>query len=439
MTATSDFIRYLVGLGYPESVAKRIASGELPMDKASRMARAEAQGYDLVPKYHTGAADIREIKTEPYPYTENKRAFWLADMPEVSASYGNPNANTMYEMLIKSGQLDQVDAGGRAWSNLQDAPYTRFDGSDYSIPERPSGYRTTDDYIDVARNLDSAGVQFNNVYDFGAGYPNAKRVIEERNPDIKATDWIKQFERSGEGHKTYAVLDENMVRSADAAFDPEYTGPNIMGSRVIPTAGAGLITAAALAPDQVQAQELDPNLPVTVGRPREELRYNYGGGATIPLRPEYQGFNFAEWNANRPIERPPMDATIAPLENETMFEAENALGDLLGGGYWGYESARNLINVADFLPFVGSGISLQQGADAYRQGKVGEGRLLTGIGLLEAIPVAGKMASEALQGMRAVRQARRLDDAFAGRMNEAAMNSMPRRADEDLMGLLGWQ
>ena len=37
-----------VKLGYPESVAKRIVSGDLPMDEASRLKRAEEQGYGEV-------------------------------------------------------------------------------------------------------------------------------------------------------------------------------------------------------------------------------------------------------------------------------------------------------------------------------------------------------------------------------------------------------
>jgi hypothetical protein len=36
-----------VRLGYPESTAKKIASGELPMDQASRMARAREQGHSI--------------------------------------------------------------------------------------------------------------------------------------------------------------------------------------------------------------------------------------------------------------------------------------------------------------------------------------------------------------------------------------------------------
>ena len=49
-----------VKLGYPESVAKRIVSGDLPMDEASRLKRAEEQGYGDV-LYHGSTHDIREF------------------------------------------------------------------------------------------------------------------------------------------------------------------------------------------------------------------------------------------------------------------------------------------------------------------------------------------------------------------------------------------
>ena len=49
-----------VKLGFPESVAKRIVSGELPMDEASRMKRAEEQGYGDV-LYHGSTHDIKEF------------------------------------------------------------------------------------------------------------------------------------------------------------------------------------------------------------------------------------------------------------------------------------------------------------------------------------------------------------------------------------------
>ena len=49
----------LIRLGFPESTATKIASGELPMDTASRMERAAEQGYDVDnPVYHGSTHDI---------------------------------------------------------------------------------------------------------------------------------------------------------------------------------------------------------------------------------------------------------------------------------------------------------------------------------------------------------------------------------------------
>jgi hypothetical protein len=45
------------------------------------------------------------------------------------------------------------------------------------------------------------------------------------------------------------------VRSLlSAAFDPEYTGSNIMGSRLAPTAVAGLLGAGAMMAPEMQRQ-----------------------------------------------------------------------------------------------------------------------------------------------------------------------------------------
>ena len=139
----------------------------------------------------------------------------------------------------------------------------------------------------------------------------------------------------------------------------------------------------------------------------------------------------------RPLPEP--EPTIAPTENDTIGQIVNTVANLFGGGYHDYRAAENLMYGADFLPWLGSGISLQQGADAYRQGKVGEGRLLTGLGLLEFIPVAGKIASNAVKARMAGRAANRSLDDFASRMSEAEIATRAPQTQEELMRALGWQ
>ena len=53
----------LIATGYPDQVAQRIATGELPMDTASRMQRAESMGFDPSNvAYHGTRADIAEFQ-----------------------------------------------------------------------------------------------------------------------------------------------------------------------------------------------------------------------------------------------------------------------------------------------------------------------------------------------------------------------------------------
>ena len=55
-----DAVKALIKAGVPESTAVKIASGELPMDTASRMARASEQGYGPV-LYHGSTHDITQF------------------------------------------------------------------------------------------------------------------------------------------------------------------------------------------------------------------------------------------------------------------------------------------------------------------------------------------------------------------------------------------
>ena len=62
LSAITKAVDDLVQLGYPREVAERIASGDLPMDTASRMQRAEALGFDPTDvQYHGTDVDIKRF------------------------------------------------------------------------------------------------------------------------------------------------------------------------------------------------------------------------------------------------------------------------------------------------------------------------------------------------------------------------------------------
>lgn len=103
-TGILDEIKKWVGLGYPEHTAKKIATGELPMDEASRMARAKEQDFNVnVPLYHwSDVHGINEFK----PSQRGKMGSGVYTSPEYE--YGRKYTSTenpaVYE-LLQRGKL----------------------------------------------------------------------------------------------------------------------------------------------------------------------------------------------------------------------------------------------------------------------------------------------------------------------------------------------
>lgn len=211
-------IKELTDVGYPESVAKRIESGELPMDYESRMARAKEQGYDIdTTYYHTGSPDISEINTDAI--IANK-PFWMTDSPEMSASYYKPDFQT-YPMLVNKSRMGDMYAEGRSWDRLDNAKYISSTG-DEVIGE----IYDTNRVANKSNRIGDSGVVIRDVRDIG-GNPNMmSTVAKSLNGDIKTREYFNNFA----GADVVAANDPNVVKSKlSAAFDPEYDGPNIMG------------------------------------------------------------------------------------------------------------------------------------------------------------------------------------------------------------------
>ena len=194
----------LIATGYPEQVAERIASGDLPMDTASRMQRAEAMGFDPTDvQYHGTEADI----TSFIPSTSGKMG------PGVYTTPSQSTANTF------SGYPSPFAEGGNVMPLL-----------------------TRGDYID---NADA----FNMRPDISG--KEGQRILNEA---LQEAGYAGR-EAGGRGLLTgeRVTFDPSNVRSLFAAFDPEYKGSNILGERAIPVAGAGLLAAAAMSPEEAEA------------------------------------------------------------------------------------------------------------------------------------------------------------------------------------------
>lgn len=218
----------LVALGYPESVAKRISSGELPMDEASRMARAAEQGYDVDNVFYKGSRSGQE-------YTNNDRASWASSHPYVASSYGmtmkdgNP-VGAVYPVYTKNPEVS-YDVGGNLWSNLNGIEVT---------PDTYSKQISTDNIFDQNYKQGIKSTEFKNVIDPGIGNYYLNKYFPEAAESNLANPATSRAFSGGD------------VKSVNAAFDPEYKGPNIMGALSGLTAG-GLGLGAALQSEDAEA------------------------------------------------------------------------------------------------------------------------------------------------------------------------------------------
>lgn len=206
----------LVDMGYPEPVAKRISSGELPMDYESRMARAAEQGYDLTPQYSgygtQDSFDLNNPDSFGEPMLNVDQQLWMSDNPLVANTYGTHPSGVVSPLLVKNPD-DFENAGGRMWNNI--------------LGDDMHGYKTRD-YI---RDASKSGVDVAEI----------RNVVDLGRDTAKVMQLFPELAEKSASNVRVAINPTTARSMLSAAFDPEYTGSNILGSRMAPTAGAGIL------------------------------------------------------------------------------------------------------------------------------------------------------------------------------------------------------
>jgi len=253
-----DAFAALVRAGYPEETARKIASGELPMDTASRMARAADQGFNAK-HYHGTRADILEFQ----PSTEGMQG------PGIYSS-SNP--------AVASGYAGKTLHGPQGGENV--VPIMLRGGVDH--------------LSDIADRYPSTRIS-----ELPSIYPALREAFDPR--DIRSY--------------------------FSAAFDPDYTGPNILGLSEGASGGPSLLGAAA----------------------------NTAVGAANAMADEQEG-------------------GYEGLTDKMV----DALTDAMGGTEDDRDVAEYISMGMDFLPFVGAAKGISETYDAYRN----EDALGLGLGLL---------------------------------------------------------
>ena len=200
-------IRRLVEAGYPESTARKIISGELPMDEASRVARAREQGKDI---------DRNLIHRSP-----------VEGILEFESS--------------KSGRM-----GPAVYATPLDDYGLSFGENQYNLvaENNPATNRQRLELVEqLSRNLLDQGVDPRVAY---------RQAQVEANDILRSQGYttVEMTDRKGRVTEV-AILDPTNIRDRDrAAFDPDQIGnPNILASSAPVGAVSSLLATEAATPE----------------------------------------------------------------------------------------------------------------------------------------------------------------------------------------------
>jgi hypothetical protein len=201
-------------LGFTESPA---AVGKLPMDFASRMERARAQGYDTSRVfYHGTGRAFPEFSLAEAGSGGNaglkERGVFLSSSPAVSDSYlGGVYMNAAAPDAIRDGLAPMGDGVGRWYSpGSQVLPVHLRNLDDYTVWDMGgAGYRPDDmrDILRDARKDGAPGVLLENIRD--PGLMNATGPLgSSRAPSTTAVAF-----RPNDIRSVFANFDPRLVRS----------------------------------------------------------------------------------------------------------------------------------------------------------------------------------------------------------------------------------
>lgn len=267
----------LIATGYPEQVAERIASGDLPMDTASRMQRAEAMGFDPSNvQYHGTKADFTEFA--PSEFGNVGPGVYMSANPEVASGYATRN-------------LYNPEEGAQVMPLL-----TRGE---------------------------TIGVR-----DYFAQYPDTLITqMPDTNAELREMGVTAITEAAGAPDK--AVFDPRDIRSLmGAAFDPEYKGSNILGFQgssqspsLLNAAAQSTVGAASMAAPETPEGELYEGL---TDKMVDYLTEQMGGSEEDRERAEYisMGMDFL----------PFIGAAKGVSETFDAYKNDDTLGMVLGAG-----------------------------------------------------------------------------------------------------------
>jgi len=217
--------------GYPEEIIPDILSGDLPMDEASKAARAAEQGMGPVLYRGHGLEDMPTSNSDIWATPDRSVAETYAGLKAIQSPSFQAGLS---ELRTNASNLAEVNGRGAQWKSVQTNP-RKLPGLQVDDPDINRPLKGTDDIAGAVKGSGNyQGTLFRNTKD----------------------DAVKT--RGNEATDTYNILGSRpdvKIRSPDAAFHPTYNGPNIKGNadpRLLGGMAVGLTTAGLVAPEIAQ-------------------------------------------------------------------------------------------------------------------------------------------------------------------------------------------
>ncbi len=320
-TPVGSIIARLIRAGYPEGTARKIASGELSMDAANKMARMQEQGYFDI--YHGGAGDISAFDPATFGGSTTgaksaQMATWGVDDPRVAETY----ARYAGEDVPVQRLIQEADAAGRRGDfDLQERLYLQAEALEQSGELVGGGGQNVMPLMARGNYLDK-DAKGGTLSDLDEGQI-AQWVQEAKDKGYDGVR-IRDFSDNADygvylPATHYGIIDPTKIRSRFAAFDPdELNNPNILAG----LGGTGVVGAGLMTSDEVSASPLDRPDDVPEYMRRLDGTVKSERGFLGPIRNNVSGKTMTEVSIGQPGSEegfyPLLVPTLTPEEVETI-------------------------------------------------------------------------------------------------------------------------
>jgi hypothetical protein len=218
----------------------------LPMDAASRMARAERAGFRPDQPLYRGDANPNMQAFNTGQFAREGIGVTASDSPSVASTYMTGNNPAMYPLYARAENPLMVDVGGRNWTGIPAEAETNYGRLNDVLP--PENYLDEDNLFDL---MQGSGVDWGDGTSSSLAMANTDNV--SRAAQAGGFDQI-QFQnivdRGGAGkyytsavnepRTTVMTADPANVRSRFARFDPAFANLRNLSAGV---GGAAVLTA----------------------------------------------------------------------------------------------------------------------------------------------------------------------------------------------------